>query len=88
MSDSLVVAVNIILTLNPKPSTVLATGKKVNSTPSKTTTVSEAPEHGEWEVPHWERSLGFPGLGATTVEEAGSRYLGLTQCCNSLQLLE
>lgn len=88
MSDSLIVAINIILTLNPKPSTVLATGKKINSTPSKTRTVSEASAHGEWEVPHWKTSLGFPSLGVTTVEEAGSRYLGLTQCCNSLQLLE
>lgn len=47
MTDGLVVATNIILTLNPKPSTVLATERKINSIPSKTRTVSEAPAHGE-----------------------------------------
>lgn len=47
MTDGLVVAINIILTLNPKPSTVLATESKVNSIPAKTRTVSEAPAHGE-----------------------------------------
>lgn len=47
MTDGLVVATNIILTLNPKPSPVLATERKINSIPSKTRTVSEAPAHGE-----------------------------------------
>lgn len=47
MTDGLVVAINIILTLNRKPSTVPATERKINSIPSKTRTVSEAPAHGE-----------------------------------------
>lgn len=51
MTDGLIVAVNIILTLNSKPSTVPATERKVNSVPSKTRTVSEAPVHGEYKVP-------------------------------------
>lgn len=51
MTDGLVVAVNFILTLNPKPSTVVATERKVNSIPSKTRTFSEAPAHGEYKVP-------------------------------------
>lgn len=92
MTDGLVAAISIILMLNPKPSTVPTTESKVNSIPSKTRTVSEAPAHKEEEVPHWEqRSLGFPSLGATTVEGfgqgSGGRYLSLTQHCNSLQLL-
>lgn len=47
VTDGPVVAINIILTLNRKPSTVLATERKINSIPSKTRTVSEAPAHGE-----------------------------------------
>lgn len=71
LPDGWIVAANVILTLNPKPSTVLATERKINSIPSKTRTVSEAPAHGQEEVPLWEqRTLGFPSLDATTVEEA------------------
>lgn len=51
MTDGLVVAVNIIPTLNLKANTVPATERKVNSIPSKTRTVSEGPAHGEYEVP-------------------------------------
>lgn len=76
MTDGLVAAISIILMLNPKPSTVPTTESKVNSIPSKTRTVSEAPAHEEEEVPHWEqRSLGFPSLGATQWKALG-RVLG------------